>query len=108
MGVVDVAGRQDRVQNRLHRRGRRVTARAGQAQLVGHLRVAELVEPGQRQQVIETDGCEAPFGDGREIAAGPLDVEDVEGPAEEVGLGQLDGGVAAAVHDERRLGAEEP
>ena len=86
MGMVDVARGDQCVQDRFHRRRRRIRAGARQLQLLRHYGVGQLGQLGQLEEVLEANGREAGFGDRGEVRARTLDVEHVDGPAEQVGL----------------------
>src|ERR1041384_2743346 len=75
-------------------------------ELVHHLRIGELREPGELAHVAERDRREARGLDRLEVPAAALHVEHVLFLAEQVLLAQLDRGVASAVQHERAIAAE--
>ncbi len=108
VGVVDPLVRQDRVQDRLDRRRRRRRPGQVRRQLVDHRQVGQRGKLREPLQVREPHRREAGRLDGLEIPAAALDVQDVLVVAQQVALGQLDRGVAAAVQHQRPVGAEQP
>ena len=105
--VVDVRGRQERVQERLDRRPRRVGLDQAAREVGDHLLVAHRLALAQRQQLVEPQAREvARLGRG-EVGAAALDPQHAHLAAEVVELDELRRGVAAAVEDERRVGADQ-
>ncbi len=107
VGVIDIARREDGVQDRLDRRRGRL-AGARELQLLRHLRVGQVVELRQRDQTIEPDRREAGRGHADEVGSRSLDVERVDRVTEQVGLDDLHRRVPSTVHDERRIAAQQP
>ena len=97
VGVVHVLGRDDGVQDGLHRGGGGVGAQGVGLQFVDHLRVGEGLQLGQPAQVVQVHRGKALGLDEFQVPAAPLDVEDVPLLAEEIRLAHLHRGVAAAV-----------
>jgi hypothetical protein len=105
--VIDEARGQRGVQQRLDARRRRGRIEQREAQLVHHLLVGHV---GELEQLAETREAHRRMPgrlDRREVPARALHVEDLDGLAERVLRLRLHARVAAAVQDERRIGAEQ-
>ncbi len=97
MGVVDVFVRQGGVEYGFHRGGgRRGPGHVG-LQLVDHFRVGQGFQPGQRQQMVQAHRRKTFAFYAGQVPAAALDVENGLFLAEDVGLADLDRGIAAAV-----------
>ena len=106
--VVDVRGGQERVQQRLDRRPRRVRVDHAAGEVGEHLVVGQRLALAEREQVVEPQPREVAHLGGREVGAAALDPDRAPLAAEMVALDELGGGVPAAVEDERAVGADQP
>ncbi len=105
--MVDVLVRQDGVEQSLDGREGRVGAQHARVQLIHHLRIGQLRQARQPARGLERHRREAAQGDGLEVRAAALHVQDFDFLAEDVLLAQLDRGVAAAMQDERLVASQE-
>jgi hypothetical protein len=73
MGVVDVRGRDEGVKQGFDRRSRLVRSEHATEEIVDHCSVVHSVALTQREDLVQTERCEALVRDGREIGAGAFD-----------------------------------
>ena len=102
MDVVDVRGRQERVEQRLDRRARRIGLDEAAREVRDHLLVGHRVALAEREQIVEPEPREVGRRDRREIGAAALDPDHAPLATEVVAFDELCRGVASAVQDERR------
>ena len=95
VGVIDVGVGDEGVQQRLDRRARHRRVELTACEVGDHLLVAHRVALEQRHDLVEAQAGEAGGGDRSQVAARPLDPQDVRLASGVVGLAHLDGGVAA-------------
>ncbi len=106
--VVDVRRRQEGVQEGLDRRPRRLGVDEAACEVRDHLVVGHRLPLAQGQQVVEPQPREIGGCAGREVGAASLDAERAPLAAAVVALDELGRRVAAAVQDERGIGADQP
>jgi len=99
--------RQQRMQDRFHRRVRGAGVEQVDPQLVHHLGVAQLRQLRQAPDGLQAQRRETGRFDGCEIPAAALDPQRRHRFAPGVGAAALDGRVAAAVQHQRRIGAHQ-
>ncbi len=105
--VIDELGGQDRVEQRLDARGRGAGVEEREAKSVDHGLIGEGGKARERAEGVEP-ARGVPRGlDRREVPAGALHAQDVDGLPEERDRARLHRGVAAAVQHQARLPAEE-
>ncbi len=107
VGVDHRLEREEAVEQRLDRGTGRAGLLEAAGQVVHHLLVAHVGAGHERADVVQADPGEVLAGDALEVRAAPLDAQDGDRPPLQVGLGQLDRGVAAAPDGQRGLGADE-
>ena len=105
--VVDVRGRDERVEQGLDRRPRLVRPQRAAEKVVDHLGVVHRLAVAQRQELVEPQSGEARRRDRREIGARALDPERSHLAAGVIAHGLLRGRVPAALVRERPVGAEQ-
>ena len=105
--VVDVVGRDERVQQRLDRRARRGRVGLAAREVGDHVLVAHLLALEQRQHLLEAQRREVLALHRREVAARPLHPHDALLAADVVGRGPLRRRVAAAEVRHRAVRAEQ-
>ena len=107
VGVIDVLVRQERMQQRLHRRvGRRRVEQAPTLQ-IDHLPVGKRVETPQLEQRGDPQRRKTAGLDVSHVPAAALDAQHVDAPAEGIPHGRLDRGVAPAVQHEPGIPSEQ-
>jgi hypothetical protein len=106
--VVDELVRQERVQERLDRRIRRAGIEEMRAELVHHLLVGERAERAQPAEMREVDGGQPGRLDRVEIPSAALHEERLDLVADERLHRPLERRVAAAVHHEVGIAADQP
>ncbi len=107
VGVVHVLVGKDGVQDSLdRRRGRGGVGHVG-PQLVDHLWIRQLLEPGERQHVPHAHRGKTALFDGLEVPAAAFHIENILGLAKDVVLRDLDGRVAAAVQHQLGITTQE-
>ena len=104
--VIDVRCRQKRVQERLDRRSRRFGIDHAAGEIVDHLRVAHRVSLPEQEQLVEPQSGEVMRLARRKVGARAFDPQHPALPAGVVDLDEFRRGVAAAVENERRVGAD--
>ena len=107
MRVVDVRGRDERVQQRLDRAPRHRGIELAAREVGDHVLVAHLLALDQRQHLVEPQAGEVLWPHRGEVAARALDPHDWNLAAGVVDRGALGGRVAAAEVRHRAVGAEQ-
>ncbi len=106
VGVVDELFGDEGVQKRLHRRIGRGRIQEILPLSVDHVLIGKLLQRAQTQKRSDAHSRMAGRFDGGQIPAAAFDPQHLHRLAEQVLLGGLDRGVAAAVQHQGRIGAE--
>ncbi len=107
MGVIDVSRREERVQQRLDRRPRRVRVERAAADVLEHFLVGHLVALEEEAQVVETERRESRLRDRREIGSRRLHPHDRHRATRMIDRESLHRRVAAALVGNRAVGPQE-
>src|SRR2546422_2010234 len=95
MGVIDVAGRQKRMQESFDRLTRTVGERRAAREVLDHLLICHRSAVSQRQDLRQPQGRKSGLGDRSHVSPGAFDPEQFDGTPEMIGVHQLGAGVAA-------------
>src|SRR3954447_13737151 len=107
MAVVDVRGRDERMEQRLDRRARLIRHKPAAAEVVDHLGIGHLLALTQRQDVLEAERGEARPSDRRQVGSGALHPERPDLAACVVDARAFRRGIPAANVRERAIGSEQ-
>src|SRR2546425_1222204 len=94
MGVIDVSGRQKRMQESFDRLTRTVEERRAAREVLDHLLICHRVAVSQWQDLRQPQGRKSGLRDRSHVSAGAFDPEQFDGAPEMIGVHQFGAGVA--------------